>query len=179
LATILGNAVAGAGLGGYGWANYAISVAEKRIAQINAQVGTTIDSGDIQFYTWNAGAVGERMRIMAAGNVGIGTVNAGSKLTVIPTVNPTTVATSNQIAIGEASNNSTYRLSLGFCLFSAYSGVIHATDAGAGSPLLLNPSGGNVGIGVTIPRVPLHVGSSAVSIPAPPAAGTFGGHGCR
>ena len=60
------------------------------------------------------------------------------------------MATSNQIAIGEATNNTGYRFSLGYGVFGGqWCGVIQTTANGVGYPVLLNPSGGCVGIGST------------------------------
>jgi hypothetical protein len=60
-------------IGSLNFANYNITATEKRIAAINVGTEAAKDSGMMVFYTWNAGVVGERMRITAAGNVGIGT----------------------------------------------------------------------------------------------------------
>jgi hypothetical protein len=65
-------------IGTFNFANYNITAADKRIAAINANADPTKDSGTLIFYTWNAGVVGERMRITAAGNVGVG--NTGTPL---------------------------------------------------------------------------------------------------
>jgi hypothetical protein len=103
----------------------------------------------------------ERMRITSAGNVGIGTNNPLSLLSLTAPANPTTVATATQFTIGEASNNSAYRLALGYCNDGAFKGVIQATSNGAANgTLLLNPLGGSVGIGTgtTNPAAALSLG---------------------
>lgn len=98
------------------------------------------------------------MTMQYTGNVGIGTAAPGSLLTVITATNATTVATSNQIAIGEPTNNPGYRLSLGYgSIGTINAGVIQAIAGGPGAALLLNPSGGNVGIGTTAPTSGLSV----------------------
>jgi hypothetical protein len=86
----------GGGLGGYQWANYAITATDKRIASINAITGSTIDSADMQFYTWNAGVAGERMRVTAAGDVAVG--NTAASL----------LASGPHIIVGSATNNGQY-----------------------------------------------------------------------
>lgn len=54
------------------FANYARSGSDKRVAQISAQWDGAADSACLTFFTWSAGVAAERMRITAAGNVGIG-----------------------------------------------------------------------------------------------------------
>ena len=105
-------------------------------------------SAGLAFGTMNgSGVLAERVRITATGNVGIGTAAPNSKFSVIPTATPSTVATANQITIGEATNNAAYGMALGYASLAANSGVIQVNGGGALCPLLLNPSGGNVGIG--------------------------------
>ena len=88
------------------------------------------------------------MRISIAGNCGIGTKAPTGRLTIIPAVSPTTIAGVNQIQIGEASDNASYRMSMGMGAIVGGSGwcsVIECTPIGL--PLLLQPSGGFVAIG--------------------------------
>ncbi|MFH0922384.1 MAG: hypothetical protein V1913_18720, partial [Fibrobacterota bacterium] len=65
-----------------------LSNADKRIAEIGAvktDALTTGGTGALAFATWNAGTYGEKMRILASGNVGIGTTVPRQKLDVIGT----------------------------------------------------------------------------------------------
>lgn len=99
-------------------------------------------------------------------NVGIGTTSPANQLTIIPAGTPSTPATCNQLAIGESSNNSGNRISLGFGAISTYyTGVIQVLTSGVGTNavLSLNPLGGNVGIGVntTVPTTQLQVCGAA------------------
>jgi hypothetical protein len=59
-------------VGLFGFANYAVPAANKLIAAIDCETAGALNSGVLKFHTWNAGVVGERMRITAAGRVGIG-----------------------------------------------------------------------------------------------------------
>jgi hypothetical protein len=71
-----------AGLGSLVFANYNITAADKRVAQITGATDTAVNSGFMSFLTWSAGAVAERMRITSAGNVGIGTASPSARLHV-------------------------------------------------------------------------------------------------
>lgn len=97
----------------------------------------------------------ERVRITAGGNVGIGTTAPTAQLAVVPPSNPTSPTGGLQAAIGEASNNAAYQLRMGYT--STYQGVINVITGGAGAELLLNPSGGAVGIGTSSPAAKLDV----------------------
>jgi hypothetical protein len=99
-----------------------------------------------------------------AGGVGIGTsgipVSQTEMLTIIPAANPTTVSSCNQITVGEMSNNSAYRIFIGYgSLALGWSGSIQAIQNGVGTVLALNGNGGNVGIGTVSPSMQLSVGT--------------------
>jgi hypothetical protein len=232
------SATAPATMGVLSWANYNLATAEKRVAAISVALDGATNSGYLDFLTWNAGAAASRMRITAAGlvgigtaspqtplhlinasgvggsitvwkdatptrafalgfnnnggavtndlqlnlfggsawatavtfqtatgNVGIGTASPASILTVIPASTPGTPAAATQVAIGESSNNSAFRLILGYYTDGTnYKGVIQGLNNGAATGfLLLNPSGGNVGIGTASPGANLEISSSLAS----------------
>ena len=94
-------------------------------------------------------AFGERMRITLAGNVGIGTSAPTARFSIVPTSNPTSPTGGLQTSIGEASDNAAYQMRMGYT--SSYQGVINVIAGGAGVELLLNPSGGSVGIATNTP----------------------------
>ena len=73
---------------------------------VAAKDNTTINnqSGNLQFYTNNAGSVGERMRITSDGNVGIGTSTPLAKLNVADAALSTLALT----ATGEATDQKTW-----------------------------------------------------------------------
>jgi hypothetical protein len=97
----------------------------------------------------------ERMRINSTGNVLMGTsVDFGGRLTLIPTTNPTTAsASTNQIAIGEATNNTAYRMNIGYIFTGGYASSIQSIAGSVGAYLLLNADGGNVGVGTMTPTL--------------------------
>jgi hypothetical protein len=124
-------------------------------ASTSAGVVTTADtSGILQLQTNGTAA----LTVDASQNVGIGTSSPNGKLAVIPSANPTTVATSTTLTLGEATNNSAYQLRMAYSsLSSVFTGVIDAVQNSLGAPLALNPTGGNVGIGTTSPTRALSV----------------------
>lgn len=128
---------------------------------------------DLLFKT--GGSAAEIMRVTAGGNVGIGTPGPRGTLSVIAATNPTTVANATQILVGEVTNSTGYGLTIGY-LFDAgttFKGAIQNYHGGTGNALLLNPLGGNVGIGTGSPTARLHiVGLSVYASDA--AAGTAG-----
>jgi hypothetical protein len=108
------------------------------------------------------------------GNVGIGTnADYGDRLSVVPAATATTVAAAKQIQIGEASNNASYRMQLGYYAdpVSSYQSSIQSIAGGNPTNLVLNGDGGNVLVGATsnASNQRLHVES----------AGTYGQLGLR
>jgi hypothetical protein len=120
----------------------------------------TPDSNGLQIFTNTAdvmrfgqraaGAFTERMRINASGNLLVGTTtDFGGRLTLIPATTPTTFAGGNQLQIGEATNNTAYRLQMGY-INDPVQGYVGSLQAYAGSVptnLCLQGDGGNVIVG--------------------------------
>jgi hypothetical protein len=104
------------------------------------------------------------------GKVSIGTAPpyGTSRLTLVAATNPTTPTdAANQLSIGEASQNTVYSLKIGYLnINGGYSGSIQSISGGAVGPLLLNGSGGNVGIGTTNPANLLDVYQATTGIGA-------------
>jgi hypothetical protein len=99
------------------------------------------------FYTNSA----ERVRIDAAGNVGIGTSAPFNNLSIFGTGTAGNPATARQFGVGAGA---TYQLAVGYHqsgLAQPFAGVLQALDNGVGTYLNLNPAGGNVGIGTVTP----------------------------
>src|SRR5215471_13503224 len=66
-------------IGAVCFVNYAITTADKRVAQITGGLDGAVDSGFMNFVTYSANSAVERMRITSGGNVGIGTSSPSYK----------------------------------------------------------------------------------------------------
>jgi hypothetical protein len=100
----------------------------------------------------------EKVRIDTSGNVGIGTSTAyGGRLNLVPATTPTTFAGGNTLQIGEATNNTAYRLQMGYInhATAGYIGSIQSYAGGVPSSLILQGAGGNVGINTASPGAKL------------------------
>jgi hypothetical protein len=97
-----------------------------------------------------------RLFVDASGNVGLGTSSPSGKLTVSYTstlANPLADANAGLALIG----SSTVRTLFGSDPSSPFGAYIQASNTGAAFPLLLNPSGGSVGINTTNPTSKLAI----------------------
>lgn len=140
------------------------------------------ESGSITFHTIDAGAIAERVRISAAGTVGIGTNAPVQSLTVqraavtgngiaLNINNPYSYGTGNTAAVGirfnrtpndagttgvmadiYGGNENQSSSTAGYLAFATRTGVSEAT-----SEHMRISSAGNVGIGITSPTSKLHV----------------------
>ena len=134
---------------------------EKRVAEITGTISTgsaSSPSGQLDFYTNNAGTLGSKMTIQAGGNVGIGTTGPGQLLSVIDGSNTKSV----QLRLGN--NESTYNYDIGRSVSTGVLGF-YGNQTGAtgysfggvdGTRMTINTAG-NVGIGTTNPAVKLDV----------------------
>lgn len=111
-----------------------------------------------------------------SGNVGIGTTNPRFKYHLSGTSNAPSLATVAGIAAFDT--NSTLELTMGGYTASPFGfwlqtkdNAIGGTGSGASYPLLLNPIGGNVGIGVTNPRFKYHLSGTSNAPSLATAAG--------
>jgi len=121
---------------------------------VNVPSGST----DLRFTTGSS----DTLTLKSTGNVGVGTTSPYSKLTIIPSSNPTTPTEANQLSIGESSSNSGYNLRVGYFLEGgAYKGSIQSISGNTPNTLVLNGDGGNVGIGTTSPSSKLEVNGTA------------------
>ncbi len=95
------------------------------------------------------------------GNVGIGTATPDTKLLIKGPA--TTWAAAKQLAISTVDSSNSLVLQLGYAWSAGVrsGGRIQALDDSTGCALLLNPDGGNVGIGTTGPAFPLEINDTA------------------
>ncbi|MGX5683876.1 hypothetical protein ACWKWW_04885 [Chryseobacterium cucumeris] len=114
-----------------------------------ASLGTTT-ANDLRFITNNT----QKMTVTSGGNVGVGTVTPTNKLVV-------TGANAQPSALGTATTNATFRvdgstnhaLDFGTYTNSPFGSYISSQNktSTTGLPLVLNPVGGNVGVGINAP----------------------------
>ena len=116
------------------------------------------------------GAANSRfLRITPGGLVSVGIGPALNMLSVIAPANPNTLASANQITIGESTNNSGYRLAFGYYTNTALGqsqGAIQTLIGGSGGSLLLNPSGGSVAVGMTAPSFSFQLANDSAGKPS-------------
>ena len=101
------------------------------------------------------------------GNVGIGTTGPDAALHIVKGATTDDVTTARQLKISSITNVG-YNLTLCYYVRTgiSYYGVIQALDNNNPAPLLINPTGGNVGIGTTNPLRRLSVNGDAGGIGA-------------
>jgi len=129
-------------LGQFAFFNSNLANGEKRNAVIVSSNDGATNSGNLSFFTANAGTLGERLRITKTGNIGIGTTSPSDLLQV-------DTASGWGMRIRYTGDGQYLRLSAN--QVSSY------TSAGAARDLYLNVDGGNVGIGTTTPTQKLDV----------------------
>lgn len=71
------------GLGSLSFTNSIIPSTDQRVVMLFAETENTYDSSLLAFYTSNTGVLSERMRLNSQGNLGIGTANPGSRLSIV------------------------------------------------------------------------------------------------
>ena len=113
--------------------------------------------------------VEERLRITSTGNVGIGTVNVVAKVDVVTGTGDGTQNEANCLRLRNRANNGN-AMTLQVGVNTAAAGALNQGYAylqgrfwgGGNNPILLNPKGGNVGIGRTSAHVPLDVNGDTI-----------------
>jgi hypothetical protein len=153
----------GAILGGIQFGSTGLSGADKRgvsILALKADALTVDPVADLAFFTANGGTPAERMRILANGNIGIGTTSPLSKFTVEAT-NP--YVSLNSSTAGKQGallfyDNAALRWQIGQNYNNAGDGNLYLYRVSGSGNILLAPDGnGNVGIGTTTPSYKLDV----------------------
>lgn len=136
-------------------------------AYIRGIQGAGIDYYRLELGTSNGSAAVTRMTVAANGNVGVGVTNPFSKTTISKAgvSVPSAADSSNNAHLTLAGSDSLVRLQFGTQNVSPYGGWIQASfDNGSSNtgiePLLLNPIGGNVGMGVTNPATKLDIANT-------------------
>ncbi len=113
-------------------------------------------------------AITEKMRITGTGNVGIGNTNPDTNLSVIKSSGglPVSTGTTPTTAITRIKASANNAMFMGMDTASPFGGWIQVSDItglGTNYPILLNPNGGNVGVGISSPAFPLHARGSGTS----------------
>ncbi|MBM4251916.1 MAG: hypothetical protein FJ146_08085 [Deltaproteobacteria bacterium] len=117
------------------------------------------------FSIWDNNASAPRLNISSTGNVGIGTTAPGLPLDARGTYNAPASSGSTQngvLRIG-ATNAYTHVLDVGAYSTAPYAMWLQANQSinlAQTFPIVMQPNGGNVGIGTTAPNSPLHLQSS-------------------
>jgi hypothetical protein len=118
------------------------------------QQSTSQNTGDIAIHAYSTGSANEVIRIKgASGNVGIGTTNPGNKLAILAadeTTTPTLGTNAGKLGIFNGTGAGTYGMIIGVINNgNVYQQVQRIDGTATAYNLLLQPSGGNIGIGVT------------------------------
>ena len=131
------------------------------VKAITTDLGVTPE-GQLGLYTYGsaAGALTERVRIDQNGNVGIGTTGPGYPLHIVK--DGTFVNSASGVLVVGGATDTTEVLSLGYDTTNDF-GYIFAADVGSSyDDLVLQPAGGNVGIGTTAPGAKLEVAGDTI-----------------
>ncbi|MDB5194325.1 MAG: hypothetical protein JWN50_339 [Parcubacteria group bacterium] len=147
---------------------FSSQVALDGVQRVNAAIDALTTSvasshyGQLAFSTMNATVLSEKMRIDPVGNVGIGTTNPLDTLNVArDRANNGSDSLAQLVVSGSSATND--RLLLGYNT-TADNGFIQSVHANSGvTSLLLQPGGGNVGIGITNPSYKLQVNANQAS----------------
>jgi hypothetical protein len=151
---VFSNNLTSGGIGGVTFVNKAAGVEgvnDLRLGGFFSYTDGAANSGYLNFWTANGGALGERMRITKTGNIGIGTSSPDQKLHVAG--DNAVLKLQNTLSSGHS-----------WWLFSGAFGAPGAFgvyDESAASYRMFFDGSGNVGFGTVNPQNPLHVSTAA------------------
>ncbi len=134
------------------------------VENVNHTLGS--QQGDMVFLTRNSSNLNEAMRIDGNGHVGIGIATPDLKIHV-DILNAIEVPTTGNVARGSqrfSADDSPLVMDMGVADDTYFGGWIQShmgSNMSVQYPLLLNPNGGNVGIGTTAPSAMLSVNGAA------------------
>ena len=129
-------------------------------------VGTT--GADIVFQTGTNGAT-EVMRLQNGGNIGIATATPAQKLEVYGATSLPATSGTTQNGLVRIASTATNAIDCGLSNaspFGAWIQTSNVTSLATTYPLLLNPNGGNVGIGTTNPAYQLQLSTDSAAKPS-------------
>ena len=111
---------------------------------------------------------GASMVVLGTGNVGIGTITPGTKLDVYGGgINVTQNSTAGAQIIVKGQTDPNQQLYFGYNTTGDYGSIQAIKQGSSYMPLVLNGSGGNVGIGTTGPTAPLQIGVNSAGVTSP------------
>jgi hypothetical protein len=151
-----------------------------RYASISGEYESSTN-GFLKIRTRKAGTMTDVVQITSAGNVGIGTTSPGNRLAILgpdETVNPTLGTNAGKFGIFNGVGSGTYGMIMGVINNgNSYLQVQRIDTTATAYNLLLQPSGGNVGIGIATsnPGYKLEVSGTGYFSSTLSAGGTISG----
>ncbi|MDR3471244.1 MAG: tail fiber domain-containing protein [Devosia sp.] len=145
---------------------------DARLGQVGWTRGTDVTSGKLSsaadLYVNNDGTLVDAVHISSSGNVGIGTTGPKLVLDAAGTSGPPATSGTSPTGFVRFESNAAYGnvLDIGGNTASPYGVWLQAyerTNLAGSYPLILQPNGGNVGIGTNVPGYPLHVYTSTAA----------------
>jgi hypothetical protein len=140
----------------YSSSGTAIRLTDSSINSLGIELYPTTGAAAHGFSIYDANASATRLTINSSGNVGISTTTPGGKLQI----NGTAAADALGAPIVRLDAGITHELDMGSLNAGSFGWYLQGVTNNHSStyyPILLNPSGGNVGVGTTAPQSQLHI----------------------